>query len=65
MHARWVIYLKKFTYVFKHKAGQLVNALRKSHELLLTLNNVITSFESPPNLYLSDEDFAIMWEKMW
>lgn len=61
MHVRWVIYLQKFTYVFKHKVGhqnQVADALNRRHEPLITLTIVVTSFDILPELYPSNEDFA-------
>lgn len=61
-----IIYLQRFTYVFKHKSGQqnkLADAWSRRHALLFTLSNEVNSFDGLPTMYADDEDFAVIWEK--
>ena len=49
MHGQWIMYLQKFTFVFKHRSGtmnKVADALSRRHCLLTTLHSSITSFES-------------------
>ena len=64
MHARWILFLQKFTFVFKHKAGQLnkaADALSRKACLLNSLHAEIISFEAMKELYATDEDFHQIW----
>jgi ribonuclease HI len=48
MHARWIAFKQKFTFVLKHKSGKqnkVANALSRRSALLVTLQSKITSLE--------------------
>ncbi|PKU68484.1 RNA-directed DNA polymerase [Dendrobium catenatum] len=64
MHARWVLFLQKFTFVLKHKSGQqnrVADALSRRTALLTQLQTEITGLESLQELYPTDPDFASTW----
>ena len=64
MHARWILFLQKFTFHFKHRTGKLnkaIDALSRRATLLLTLQIEITGFESLKDQYADDEDFSHLW----
>ena len=61
MHARWVSYMQKFTFVLKHKSRQqnkVTDTLSRQTTLLVTLVNKVTSFECLKELYAEDDDSA-------
>lgn len=66
-HARWLLVLQKFTFVIEHrvvaKQNKAANALSRKAYLLVTLQPLVTSFESLHDQYSSDEDFAAIWDK--
>lgn len=60
MHDRWILYLQKITFVFKHNSRQLnwdVDALSERTSLLITMRNEINIFDMIKDLYLEDRDF--------
>lgn len=64
MHARWILFLERFTFVFKHRAGvhnKVTNALTHLRCLLNTLLTTNTSFDILRDHYEGDEDFASIW----
>ncbi|XP_020674167.2 uncharacterized protein LOC110093578 [Dendrobium catenatum] len=64
MHARWVLFLQKFTFVLKHKSGQqnrVADALSRQTALLTQLQIEITGLESLQELYPTDPDFSSTW----
>ena len=66
MHARWVLFLQKFTFVFRHRAGaqnKVADALSRRAHLLAVLQTEVTSFSSLRDDYEGDDDFASMWSK--
>ncbi|KAL5570273.1 hypothetical protein UlMin_026848 [Ulmus minor] len=66
MHARWILYLQKFTFVFCHKAGHLnkvADALSRRNDLLSILHTEVTGFECLKEEYANDPDFAAVWDK--
>ncbi|PKU64278.1 RNA-directed DNA polymerase [Dendrobium catenatum] len=65
MHARWIVFLQKFTFVLQHKAGKLnrvADALSRRAAMLTMLQTEITDLEELKSLYATDEDFAQPWD---
>lgn len=61
-----MIFLQKFTFVFRHRAGQqnkAVDALNRRHNLLIILRAKLISFEYLPTTYAHYEDFGEIWAK--
>ena len=66
MHACWVLFLHKFTFVFRHRAGfqnKVANALSWLAHLLTVLSTEILGFEVFPDQYEHDEDFGSTWQQ--
>lgn len=66
MYIRWGLFLQRFNYVFKHKSGVkniVADALNQRMHLLTVLKSIITSFDSLPTLYATNEDFQVIWFK--
>lgn len=66
MHARWILFLQRFTFVFRHRSGhqnKVADALSCRTALLVTLRTKILGFELLPELYATDEDFHSIWAK--
>lgn len=64
MHAWWVLFLQKFSYVFEHRASQcntVADALSRKHSLLITLHAELISFDSLKDHFADDEDFGELW----
>lgn len=65
MHAQWVLYLQKFTFLFKHHLGKLncaADASSRQVSLLVTLKAKITSFDNLKELYPEDSNFHEIWK---
>ncbi|PKU86846.1 putative mitochondrial protein [Dendrobium catenatum] len=65
MHARWIIFLQKFSFVLKHKSGsqnRVADALSRRSALITKLQTELTGLESLKDLYPQDPDFAKAWE---
>lgn len=57
MHARWIVFLQKFTFMFRHKAekaNKVMNVLSKKTCLLATLKTKVIGFETSQPLYAFD-----------
>ncbi|KAJ4722861.1 RNA-directed DNA polymerase [Melia azedarach] len=66
VHARWVSFMQKFTFILNHKSGQqnkVVDALSRRATLLVTLSNEIIGFEVVKEQYATDEDFHTIWDQ--
>eukprot|EP00253_Pinus_taeda_P002540 PITA_02540 len=64
-HAKWVEYLKSFTFVLKHISGQankVADALSKRDLLLQDSTIQVLGFEHLTNLYQTDADFKEAYE---
>ena len=66
MHARWIMFLQRFSYVFKHKAGinnKVANALSRRPSLLSIMHSEVVGFENLQDVYPTDPDFGTIWAK--
>ncbi|PKU70598.1 hypothetical protein MA16_Dca008715 [Dendrobium catenatum] len=66
MHARWVSFLQKFSFVLKHQAGRhnkVADALSRKAMLLTQLQTEFTGLLCLQELYASDQDFSVIWHK--
>ncbi|PKU62072.1 RNA-directed DNA polymerase [Dendrobium catenatum] len=64
MHARWIMFLQRFTFVLKHKSGsqnRVADALSRQSSLLVQLKTEITGLQCLQELYPSDKDFSQVW----
>ncbi|KAI0493304.1 hypothetical protein KFK09_027580 [Dendrobium nobile] len=64
MHARWVTFLQRFSFVLKHKSGaqnRVADALSRRTALITQLQTDIQGLESLQELYASDKDFSEPW----
>ena len=61
MHAFWVMFLQKFSYVFQHKAGynnRVADALSRCNALLAVMKSEVSGFECLQDEYATDLDFG-------
>ncbi|KAL5547313.1 hypothetical protein UlMin_007000 [Ulmus minor] len=66
MHARWIMFLQRFSYVFKHKPGsnnQVADALSRRPSLLYVMHFEVVGFDNLQEEYVFDHDFGLIWEK--
>ncbi|PKU67703.1 RNA-directed DNA polymerase [Dendrobium catenatum] len=66
MHARWIVFLQKFTFVLQHKAGKVnrvADALSRRAAMLISLQTEITGLQEMKNFYETDEDFSVFWRQ--
>lgn len=64
MHARGVIFLLKFSFVIKHRAGQsncAVDALSRHASLLTAMQTTIFDLDTLCELYAEDKEFSYIW----
>ncbi|PKU73985.1 ATP-dependent DNA helicase RecG [Dendrobium catenatum] len=64
MHARWILFLQKFTFVLKHKSGaqnRVADALSRRAVLITQLQTEFVGLTSLCDLYVTDKDFASAW----
>ena len=65
MHARWVAFTQRFTFVIKHKSGtsnKVADALSRKVDCLASLRVEVFGFEDLKELYENDEDFDETWK---
>ncbi|PKU85224.1 hypothetical protein MA16_Dca026735 [Dendrobium catenatum] len=66
MHARWVSFLQKFTFLLKHQAGKnniVADALSRKNLLLTQLQTEFSGLICIQQLYPNDPDFGSIWTK--
>ncbi|PKU77925.1 ATP-dependent DNA helicase RecG [Dendrobium catenatum] len=66
MHARWIIFLQKFTFVLRHKSGtqnRVADALSRRAVLLTQLQTDFSGLEGIKDLYIDDIFFKDIWSK--
>ncbi|XP_028552931.1 uncharacterized protein LOC114580236 [Dendrobium catenatum] len=66
MHARWVMFLQRFSFTIKHKPGsnnKIADALSRKRILLAKLQTEITGMECLKELHFEDPDFGIIWKQ--
>ncbi|KAL5581962.1 hypothetical protein UlMin_014404 [Ulmus minor] len=66
MHACWVMFLQKFSFVFQHKAGhnnRVADALSRRNALLAVMKSEVSGFECLQDEYATDPDFGLIWAK--
>lgn len=64
MHARWISFLQKFSFLLKHQAGKLntvADALSRKRVLLAQLQTEFTGLTCIQQLYADDADFRAIW----
>ncbi|KAJ0972256.1 hypothetical protein J5N97_020215 [Dioscorea zingiberensis] len=60
-HAKWVAYLREFTFTLKHQAGSLnrvADALSHRSSLLTTMSAKVAGFEAFTDMYADDPSFG-------
>ncbi|PKU86669.1 RNA-directed DNA polymerase [Dendrobium catenatum] len=65
MHARWIVFFQRFSFVIKHKAGRVnrvADALSRHAALLIHLQAEVTGLQELKELYADDKDFAQIWK---
>lgn len=66
MHARWVLFLQCFTFLFKHQSNQLnkaADALSRHTSLLTVLTTEVIGFDCLKDFYADDKDFGPIWSQ--
>jgi hypothetical protein len=64
-HAKWVEFIKTFSYIIKHKKGKdnvIVDALSRRYNMLSQLDYNFFGLESIKELYATDFDFKEAYE---
>ena len=64
MHAHWISFIQRFTFVIKRKSGKsnrVADALCRKTSCLVSLRAGVFGFEQLKDLYADDEDFAATW----
>ncbi|GJU89629.1 RNA-directed DNA polymerase [Tanacetum coccineum] len=65
-HAKWVEFIKAFSFVIRHKVGsdnQVADALSRRHSLITTMQIRVQGFDLFRGLYCDDPDFREIWSK--
>ncbi|XP_028550837.1 uncharacterized protein LOC110096704 [Dendrobium catenatum] len=67
MHARWLTFLQRFSFVLKHKSGtqnRVADALSRRTALITQLQVDTPGLEALQELYESDNDFSAAWNSL-
>ncbi|PKU64652.1 RNA-directed DNA polymerase [Dendrobium catenatum] len=67
MHARWLTFLQRFSFVLKHKSGvqnRVADALSRRTVLVTKLQVDAPGIQSLQELYATDHDFSDAWAKL-
>ncbi|KAI0498351.1 hypothetical protein KFK09_021592 [Dendrobium nobile] len=66
MHARWLVFLQRFTFSIRHKPGvekKVADALSRRALLLTQMQTEIIGIEHIKALYTDDADFGSIWKQ--
>ncbi|PKU72440.1 RNA-directed DNA polymerase [Dendrobium catenatum] len=67
MHARWLTFLQRFSFVLRHKSGaqnRVADALSRRTALLTKLQVDAPGLQALQELYATDHDFADPWNQL-
>lgn len=65
MHVQWIMFLLKFSFVIKHKAGKchiVADALSSKINLTISIKPLIIIMKLMQNQYVDDVDFVENWQ---
>ncbi|PKU65627.1 hypothetical protein MA16_Dca021516 [Dendrobium catenatum] len=66
MHARWLVFLQRFSFTIRHKPGvenKVADALSRKAALLTQMQTELVGLEYVKELYEEDADFCSIWKQ--